>query len=174
MPLTRREEETLERFRSRIAATAALGDDIRITRRISGGAPGTRLVRETVLNGAGRTQVRHLDELSPVAGEKKAELTIDERSAREVLQALADHFGELIPRAEARFVPDSLVGSVTIEVGGESVTMFYDAGAEEEAEKATIAARPLYSALMRVRQLEVTALPELGGTAPGPSRAPER
>lgn len=112
----------------------ALGG-ITITHRVAGGAPGERREEEElVLSGPDLVQakVRWLERgalTTPVAR------ALAPAETHELVRRLADDGAELFTRQTARFLPDSLVGSVTIEIGGEKETLFYLADEEERKDQ---------------------------------------
>jgi hypothetical protein len=116
-----REDEVIERLRER-AARGAL-DGIDVSYRITGGAPGERLVDEEVrLSGPGPVHAR----LGTSAGE--SEESSEKLSAPEMnalLLDISEGLSELVPRSEARFVPDSIVGQISVSVDGQEASFFF-------------------------------------------------
>jgi hypothetical protein len=125
------ENEVVQEFVSRVQRGELNG--VSITYRASGGMPGEAHVREqmTIMDGA-RAEARREATGTPPA---EAAADVDVRQIEELFQKLARGVGELVPREQAQFVPDSLVGSVTIEIGGQSTTLFYLADAEERRDQ---------------------------------------
>ena len=125
------ENEVVQEFVSRVQRGELNG--VSITYRASGGMPGEVHVHEqmTIMDGA-RAEARREATGTPPA---EAAADVDARQIEELFQKLARGVGELVPREQARFVPDSLVGSVTIEIGGQSTTLFYLADAEERRDQ---------------------------------------
>ncbi len=125
--------QVLEALRSRLAAGDV--DEVRVTLRVAGGMPGERLAaREVALSGAGEAAV-HAEEAGAAVLDTTVELS--EEETFELLRKLGDGGEDLVERYEARFVPDSLVGSVTIEVGGQQTTLYYlaDEGQREDQQQ---------------------------------------
>ncbi len=118
--------EVLAKFRRKL--TEQDTDDLRVHMRISGGMPGERFEsREVTLRGTRQVQARAEDTDGPLEGSSP----LDESEAFEVLRGLADGADDLVDRSEARFLPDSLVGTVTIDVGGDTTTLYFLADEEE-------------------------------------------
>ena len=118
----REESEVVAKFR-RAAERGELGD-IRVVYRVSGGEPGERIDEEISLSGADSASLRARDELRPSAAAEVAE-RLDAEEARSMYQETASALEGMVPRSEARFVPDSTVGMVTIGVGGEEETLYF-------------------------------------------------
>lgn len=107
-----------------------LTGDIRITYRVTGGMPHQRLDREFSLSGTGEAAVKVRDELKPIPLQE-ASRTLDRAETRDLLREIDTSLDSLVPRSEARFLPDSLVGMITLEVGGEEATLFFLADQEQ-------------------------------------------
>jgi hypothetical protein len=119
--------EVLSKFRRKLADQDTEG--LRVHLQIAGGMPGEQYSRQEVtLLGARRVKVL-AEGADGAPGE--AESTLDEAKAYELLQKLGDGADDLVDRSEARFIPDSVVGSVTIEVDGEETTLYFLADEEE-------------------------------------------
>lgn len=88
-----------------------------------------------VVSGSGRVRARSVE--GP-PGEGASDLGA--QRATELFTTLSEHLDALIPRDQARFVPDSLVGSATITLGDlRQVTMFF---VPDEADAAPGAGAP--------------------------------
>jgi hypothetical protein len=102
-----------------------------ITLRLSGGAPGeSRIFQELHISGdqpdtgqrGGSGRVFNSVQLRP-------DTTV------ELFRSVSEVVDELIPRSEAHFLPDSLIGAIEITVDGQSTTVFYDADPDSDARK---------------------------------------
>jgi len=117
------ESKVVEKFRKSLSE-GELSENIRVVYRVAGGMPHERLEHEFTLTGIGKSDVRMGDELrAMVPQEASAEL--DGSETRDLLEQIGVSLDELVPRSEARFLPDSVVGSITIEVDGETETLFF-------------------------------------------------
>jgi hypothetical protein len=101
-------------------------DDIKITLKISGGMPHERVEEQVRLSGSNRASVMDLSAL-------KAETTVelDRVENQELFQKVRAGLDGLVPRSEARFLPDSLIGSITITVNGEEEILYFLADERE-------------------------------------------
>jgi hypothetical protein len=118
----RAESELLRRFR-RAAERGELGD-LRVVYRVSTGEPGERIDEEIMLSGADSASLRAHDELRPGAAAEVAG-RLDAEEARQMYRQTASALEAMVPRSEARFIPDSTVGMVTIGVGAEEETLYF-------------------------------------------------
>jgi hypothetical protein len=115
--------ELSERFRE-LVARGDLSQDVRVVYRISGGMPEERIEEEFRLSGSSVAESRFVDERTAgVAREVSGEL--DGAETQQLFQGVASGLDELVNRSEARFLPDSSIGSITIEVGGEQETLYF-------------------------------------------------
>jgi hypothetical protein len=105
-----------------------LSDDIKITLRVAGGMPHERNEEEYIVYGSGRTilSMKDVQKMEFSAELNKSILTDFFRRLEEGLDSLAT-------RSNARFLPDSLIGSITIDVAGEKTTLYYLAKEEDQA-----------------------------------------
>jgi len=118
-------EQLRERMKQRNLA------DVRITYRVTGGMPADyRIEEELNLSGNAATARVARGTAPPQAASRALELAEYEV----VLQQIVQDAGSMVTRAEARFLPDSTVGSITVDVGGEEETYFFQV--DEEAQQA--------------------------------------
>ena len=115
--MRQQDQRLIERFRDRVRGGALSG--LRITLRIAGGHPSERLDHRLVLDGDGTASLEVDDALAPGAIVRRD--TLDDALWTEIDQRV-DRFTS---RERARFVPDSLVGSATLEVDGERVELVF-------------------------------------------------
>lgn len=122
------DDQVLESFRAKVARGDTSG--IRVTMQVSGGMPGERHLNRSVTLGEGvRASVRSTGNGDPEPAEASGE--VDEEALADVLSKLGEGVEGLVPRERARFLPDSLVGSVTLEVDGETTELFFLADEED-------------------------------------------
>jgi hypothetical protein len=117
------ESKVIEKFRESLSR-AELSEEIRITYRVAGGMPHERLEHEVTLTGGGNAQVKMGDELKAIPPQE-ASGTLDLGETRDLLEQVGVSLEDLVPRSEAQFVPDSVVGSITLEIDGEETTLFF-------------------------------------------------
>ena len=48
-----------------------------------------------------------------------------------MLLQIAEAVGELIPRSQARFIPDSIVGQISVKIDGQEASFFFLADEEQ-------------------------------------------
>jgi hypothetical protein len=125
----RTESELLTRFRRAVERGEL--DDVRVVYRVSGGEPGERIDEEIRLSGADSASLRAHDELRPSAAAEVAEERLDAEEARSMYRETASALEAMVPRSQARFIPDSTVGMVTIGVGEEEETLYFLADEEQ-------------------------------------------
>ena len=159
------ESRVAEKFRKSLGEEE-LPENMRVVYQVSGGMPHERLEHQFTLTGGGRSDVRRADELSARAPEE-AYADLDPVEARDLLEQIGVSLDELVPRSEARFLPDSLVGSITIEVDGEAAEFFFLADEDQrvaaEADRLpaeeraaaydNVSASPLTGAVQRINEV---------------------
>jgi len=118
-----KESEIKDKFRKSLGEEK-LPENMRVVYRVSGGMPHERLEHEFKLTGGGRSSVRMGDELRGMAPQD-AIADLDQVETRDLLEQIGVSLDELVPRSEARFLPDSVVGSIIIEVDGEAAEFFF-------------------------------------------------
>jgi hypothetical protein len=126
------EGNALEQLRSRLRR-GDLGD-VTITYRVAGGMPADHRIEEELRVSAAGARAR----VAGAAPPEEASGAVDQAEFEAVLQLIERDAGQLIPRSEAMFVPDSTVGSITVNVGGEATTYFFlvDEEAQQKRERA--------------------------------------
>jgi hypothetical protein len=134
--------ELSERFRA-LVNRGDLRRDVRVVYQISGGIPEEHVEEEFRLSGSNEAESRFADErTAEAAREVSAEL--DRAETQQLFQRVASSLDELVSRSEAGFLPDSLVGSVTIEVEGERETLYFlaDEGQRQGQDEASAPRMP--------------------------------
>lgn len=147
----------------RQAREGRLADDVTIVYRVRGGSHEERVDETVALGARGAVRVRVADGLGRRAqGDVRDELGQD--AVVDLARLIERGVDGLIPRSEARFLPDSLVGSIQIGVGDRSETYFFhaDEGQREHAGAPALSdeARRL---LQRFGEIESTCLKRGGG-----------
>jgi|SRR5215218_2091447 hypothetical protein len=151
-------QEVLAKLRRKL--TERDTDNVRLHLRISGGMPGEQLQSQDVtLLGTRQVQARAEDTEGPPL---EASSALDENQAYEVLRQLADGADDLVDRSEARFIPDSLVGAVTIEVEGDTTTLYFLADKEEQEAQRQFLSPATAEALDKLTALAARVLEEGG------------
>lgn len=123
------ESEVIRKFHE-LVERGDLADDIKIVYCVAGGMPVERVEEELKLSGSGKAEVMVRDMLKSMpTQEVSTELGRDE--SQYLFQEIGRGLDSLATRSEARFLPDSLVGSITIQVEGEETTLYFLADEEE-------------------------------------------
>lgn len=124
-----KETEIIKKLRTRIDS-GDLDDKTTVTFRISGGMPSQRLERELKLSGNGKAKTVIHDKLHSIP-RKEASKNLDIAETRDLLDKISLSLDELLPLSEIKFLPDSLVGSITIDVDGKQIELFFHPEEEE-------------------------------------------
>jgi len=146
-------------FRERLNRTE-LPEDVSIVYRVIGGMPHERIEQEFRLASTGETTVKMRDALRGIP-QQETSRTLDRGEVRDLLQQMDLTLDDLVPRSEARFPPDSAVGSITLNVAGEQETLFFLADEElriaEEAERLPDEEKPLARERIAASPITLTA-----------------
>jgi hypothetical protein len=99
-----------------------LTDDVKVIYRISGGMPYEAVEQEFIVSGSGSTNLTGRNALGSISPQT---FEINQRENQEIFGLVRSSIERLPIRSEARFLPDSLVGTITIEVNGEEETFYF-------------------------------------------------
>ena len=139
------EEKVIEKFRDCLAN----GDlsRIHIVNRITGGTPGEgRIDEEFFISGKTEATVRISEAGAPP---EEASSKLKENDVRLLFEKVSKGVDSLVPREKASFIPDSDVGSITIEVDGEQATFFYLMDEDEREAQQKPVSRKMTEALKK-------------------------
>lgn len=166
--MNEQDAKLISSFRQRLES-GQLGDDVGVTYRLQGGAPGEQISEELNVPVGQAAHMTIRDEIHPTrSGEALVEL--DAKEVENLLAALGPSLEELTPASDAHFVPDSLVGSITINVGGETTTLYFLAD-EQEAAAQKVAITPSISQVLlqihRVKDRIIQGDPHFHERMPG-------
>jgi hypothetical protein len=121
--------EVIRKFHEQLTQ-GNIGDDVIVLYRVAGGAPEERLEEEITIAGGGVAGIVELDMMG--SGQpKEASTQLDQAETLDLLRQIEAGINDMVPESEARFLPDSLVGSVTIQVDGEETTLYFSADEDE-------------------------------------------
>jgi hypothetical protein len=96
---------------------------MRIIYRVSGGVPIERPAdQELHISGDGSVTLRRI---SGSEGLQLITAKLDQSDIVRLFQQLSSGMTSLVPRDQAKFIPDSVVGSITIEVDGQQTTRYF-------------------------------------------------
>lgn len=115
------ESEAIQKFRERLKQGNLAG--INVTYCISGGMPAEGGIEEEFkVSGNNLATVRSMTGTN-LPQEASAEFASAE--VQSLLEQVEQGIDSLVPRSEARFLPDSVVGSITLEIDGERATFYF-------------------------------------------------
>jgi hypothetical protein len=121
------ESEAIQKFRERLNQGNLAG--INVTYRVSGGMPAEgRIEEEFSVSGNNLATARSVTRTN-LPQEASAEFA--PADVQSLLAQVGQGIDSLVPRSEARFLPDSVVGSITFEVDGEEATFYFLVDEEE-------------------------------------------
>jgi hypothetical protein len=121
--------EMIRAFRERLNRDT-LPEGVTVVYRVAGGMPHERIEHEFRLTGAGEARVQLRDELTATPPQEAAD-QLEQGETRDLLEQIGASLEDAVPRSEARFLPDSTVGSITLIVDGEEQTLFFLADEEQ-------------------------------------------
>jgi hypothetical protein len=145
------ESKIIQKFRQHLDRES-LTEDIKVVYRVAGGMPHERIEEEFRLSGKGTTEVMMRDELKAIPAQE-ASGELDQAETRDLLQQIEAGLDSLVPRSEARFIPDSVVASITVEVDGEEVTLYFLPEEEQRLAQEKPIAPQMTGAVQRIRQI---------------------
>jgi hypothetical protein len=123
------ELEVIRKFRQAVDRET-LPEDVKVTCRISGGMPSERVEEEFRLSGVGTAGASARDVLRSVPAQEVSG-KLEAAETRDVFRRIASSLKGLPTRSEARFLPDSVVGTITVEAEGKEATVYFLADEEQ-------------------------------------------
>jgi hypothetical protein len=129
--------EIIKKARTRVNDNA-LDERLNIIFKISGGVPSKRIEYEFRLSGDGKIKALMSDDLYRLSNKEAVDM-LGKKETRSLIENILAGSDEIVPLPKAKFVPDSLVGSITIEIDGESARFFF----HPEEKKEIISAKGL-------------------------------
>jgi hypothetical protein len=144
-------KELLERINAVVDAKAELGSGDRIIQVVSGGVAGERL--ESYVEVSGDGVVRHSIEDDARGMSETYSTTMDGKTLRNLFADIARSGLLDVSDVGGPFLPDSLVGSITLEIGGQKTVYYYLADAEQRRDQRVVlqpAIASVHSTLQRV------------------------
>jgi hypothetical protein len=122
MTMSDNDRRVVEHFRDRVRGAAMQG--VRVTLRVAGGFPSERLDHRLVLLGDGEARLDVNDARDPTAGGSREE-KLDADSIASLYAEIDGRLDRFASGGQAAFVPDSLVGFLTIEVDGDAAELVF-------------------------------------------------
>jgi len=108
-------DQATQKFNQRVDR-GSLTNDVKVIYRVSGGMPHEAVDQEFVVSGSGSTNLTDRSALGSISPKT---FEINQGENREIFELVRSGINRLPTRSEARFLPDSLVGTITVEVNGE-------------------------------------------------------
>ncbi len=178
--MPQRRQSVVTRLR-RQAEKGKLSDDVAIVYRLRGGTREDGVDESVALTAPGSLHMRVRDPLaargaergatptprqgrgkeSGQVGEGEARDEIGREAALDLARLLLDGVESMVPESEARFVPDSLIGSVSLSVGGQTETYYFLADEEAMRHRREPIQPEIRKILQRFRQERARRLPAL-------------
>jgi hypothetical protein len=135
-----------------------LDERVAIVYRLQGGHNEDAVDESLVVTAAGQLRLEVDDRIAPErSGEATAGLA--GADALELIRSLVDGTTEMVTASEARFLPDSLVGSVTVILGDEKQTYYFAADEDIRKHHRTSLKPRLQNVLARVRDMQTIHIP---------------
>lgn len=88
---------------------------------------------------------------------------IDQQNTLELCRTLLDGVNSMVPAADASFIPDTLLGSVSFIIGDETETFYFEADEEDRAHRGKPIPDEIKSILNQMQQIENIHLLEKNG-----------
>ncbi len=156
------ESKIIQRFRESVDK-GVFTEDMKVVYRVAGGLPSQRLEEEFILSGRGKAEVKALDMLKSERREA-ASADLNKAETLEAFKKIRLSLDSMVPRSEARFPPDSVVGSVSIEVGGEMITLYFPVEEVERAAEKKFISSPISDTIQYFKEISKRLLEkEKGG-----------
>jgi hypothetical protein len=133
-PIKNSREHLLTLTRAIVEGTEKLRKQHKIIYRVSGGPPTKRLEHTLELSGTGAVNVRHLDQFMSTPT-RKLKSTLAPDRVKEVFRTLLD--SRLLENVDTGggFLPDSVIGSITISDGMGAITYYFLADEQKRRRK---------------------------------------
>lgn len=157
----KRESHLMKKYSERVRAGGPPAG-VKVVVRLTGGMPSERIEHEFELTGEGKAAVSRLDELSG-APRQVASGDLDPEEARQLLQQIDAGLPGLVRRGEAHFLPDTVVGILTVEVDGKAETYYFAAEEGGVLGKDAAFEPSIHIALQSINQISDRLLMESGG-----------
>lgn len=164
MPREKKKESVISRLRKQLEK-GRLTDDVSVVYRVQGGTHGEHTEESVVLSATGGARVRVSDALGRKRTGEAREL-LGREAVLVAVRELGAAIDDLVPQSEARFVPDSLVGSVTIGIGDETETYYFLADEEAYEHEGKAVPAGVRSILECFGSIEEKCLARTGGGGP--------
>ena len=126
-----------------------LGQDLRLVYRVVGGMPSQRVDYTIAVDAVGGASVTAYDARVSRIRQERA-IPVERLDVVRLFEQACAGLHSLVPSSQAEFLPDALVGSLTIEVGGQEETFYFT---PEEEQRTRLHGRVAPSMEQVLRQL---------------------
>lgn len=147
----KKERQVIEALRETLAGED-LPAGLKITFRVSGGAPSKSVFEEIRMGSSGHHEVARSDEIRSKPLEK-ADLNLSDAETRRLFEEIAENLDQLVPRSEAAFAPDTVLGCVSVELEGKRADFFYAVDEDEPERVGALAATGVSETAHALRSL---------------------
>lgn len=159
--MTRKKKSVVTELRNQ-AEVGRLQDDVAIVYRLKGGSGDQNIDESVIVSASGELLVRVRDELKrKPEGEARVEIGRDE--ALDLCRLLLQGIESMIPASKARFIPDTLVGLVSLVIGDQKETFYFEADEEDCEHRGQPIAPEIRKILERYQGIETRCLSEAHG-----------
>jgi hypothetical protein len=128
---------------------------VKITHRISGGVPGQRYNWKVEIVGDGKVSYEIKDEMS--RKDEKYATSLPEKNIKNLLKDIRSSGLLDLSEAGGDFLPDSLVGSITLEIDGKTTTYYYLADPDQRRRQEKILKQPIAAIDRNLRRVATVA-----------------
>ncbi|MFX0099675.1 MAG: hypothetical protein ACFFCS_08840 [Candidatus Hodarchaeota archaeon] len=132
----------LELMNKIVEAKQLKEDDIKILQKVTGGPPGQRYEWQLNILGSGRVDLSIVDELH--VKQEKYSTELDEKTVINLLNEIVTSRILEIKDDAVGFIPDSLVGTITISIGDLRTMFYYLADVEQRREQKSFLKSPVF------------------------------
>lgn len=135
----------------------------RLRYRVAGGMPSERIDQTFSLSGDGEVRVSTRDALRSAKLERSSG-KLSQEETQDLFRQVEAGLDELVPREQARFLPDTPLGMVTLEVAGEKQTYFFAIEEERLKPREFALASKLEAVSRRIRDISRQFQRQKGGS----------
>ena len=150
-----------QRFSERVSR-GELTSDIGITYRVMGGMPHESIEEEFTLSGNAQAHVVSGDPRHSKL-QRKVSAKLDRAEARALFELAGKVFTDVSTRQARGFLPDSIVGSITIRVGSEEVEAYFLTDEDQRVDQEKPISSELAMAVQRFDETSKRLLARAGG-----------
>jgi hypothetical protein len=123
-------DQAIQRFNQHVDL-GNLTNEVKVIYQVSGGMPHEAVEQKFVVSGSGSANLTGRSASGAISPQT---FGIDRGENQEIFRLVRSGIDRLPTRSAARFLPDSSVGTITVEVNGETETFYF---LVDEADRAT-------------------------------------